>query len=152
MADLKSSIHAKKSKYVVIKHLELNYLRVRRKWVCIANKLLLPIWERPHFHVFLPIEHKGQHWTHLTFSGKDKEIIISKSDFETRNMTHFYWQIIPKSRKTIIISNQLTESKFLRIKSSSFRSAFGLWQRRTSCRLRQGLLWCIFIRMQTWNN
>ncbi|MCV9932037.1 5-formyltetrahydrofolate cyclo-ligase [Flavobacterium sp. LS1R47] len=59
----------------------------------IANKvLLLPIWEKTYFHVFLPIvEHKEvntEFILHL-LAGKDKEIVISKSDFETREMTHF---------------------------------------------------------------
>lgn len=59
----------------------------------IANKvLLLPIWGKTYFHVFLPIvEHKEvntEFILHL-LAGKDKEIVISKSDFETREMTHF---------------------------------------------------------------
>ena len=61
--------------------------------LAIANKILkLPIWEKTYFHIFLPItEHKEvntEYILHL-LSGKDKEIIISKSDFETRVMTHF---------------------------------------------------------------
>jgi 5-formyltetrahydrofolate cyclo-ligase len=59
----------------------------------IANKVLtLPIWEKNYFHIFLPItEHKEvntEFILHL-LSGKDKEIIISKSNFETREMKHF---------------------------------------------------------------
>jgi len=61
--------------------------------LAIANKLLtLPVWEKTYFHIFLPItEHKEvntEFILHL-LSGKDKEIIVSKSDFETREMTHF---------------------------------------------------------------
>ena len=61
--------------------------------LAVANKVLtLPIWEKNYFHIFLPItEHKEvntEFILHL-LSGKDKEIIISKSDFETREMTHF---------------------------------------------------------------
>jgi 5-formyltetrahydrofolate cyclo-ligase len=61
--------------------------------LAIANKLLtIPIWNKTYFHIFLPItEHKEvntEYVLHL-LSGKDKEIIISKSDFETREMTHF---------------------------------------------------------------
>lgn len=61
--------------------------------LAIANKVLaLPVWEKNYFHIFLPItEHKEvntEFILHL-LSGKDKEIIISKSDFETREMTHF---------------------------------------------------------------
>jgi 5-formyltetrahydrofolate cyclo-ligase len=61
--------------------------------LAIANKVLaLPVWEKNYFHIFLPItEHKEvntEFILHL-LSGKDKEIIISKSDFVTREMTHF---------------------------------------------------------------
>ena len=61
--------------------------------LAIANSvLLLPIWEKTYFHVFLPIEEQKEVNTeyilHL-LSGKDKEICISKSDFETRKMTHY---------------------------------------------------------------
>ena len=61
--------------------------------LAIANKVLaLPIWEKTYFHVFLPImEHKEvntEFILHL-LSGKDKEIVISKSNFGTREMTHF---------------------------------------------------------------
>lgn len=61
--------------------------------LAIANEVLsLPIWEKTYFHVFLPIEEQKEvnteYLLHL-LSGKDKEICISKSDFESRKMTHF---------------------------------------------------------------
>jgi 5-formyltetrahydrofolate cyclo-ligase len=61
--------------------------------LAITNKVLtLPVWDKTYFHVFLPIieqkEVNTEFILHL-LSGKDKEIIISKSDFETREMTHF---------------------------------------------------------------
>ena len=61
--------------------------------LAIANAvLLLPIWDKTYFHVFLPIEEQKEvnteYLLHL-LSGKDKEICISKSDFETRKMTHY---------------------------------------------------------------
>lgn len=61
--------------------------------LAIANKTLtLPIWDKTYFHIFLSItEHKEVNTEtilHL-LAGKDKEIIISKSDFQTREMTHF---------------------------------------------------------------
>lgn len=61
--------------------------------LAIANKVLtLTIWEKNYFHIFLSItEHKEvntEYILHL-LSGKDKEIIISKNDFTTREMTHF---------------------------------------------------------------
>lgn len=59
----------------------------------IANKVLqLPIWERTYFHVFLPITEQNEVNTEFvlhTLAGKDKKIIVSKADFETRTMTHF---------------------------------------------------------------
>lgn len=61
--------------------------------LAIANKVLqLPIWECTYFHVFLPITEQNEVNTEFilhTLAGKDKEIIISKADFETRTMTHF---------------------------------------------------------------
>jgi 5-formyltetrahydrofolate cyclo-ligase len=61
--------------------------------LAIANQLLrLPIWEKTYFHVFLPIETQNEVNTefvlHLLW-GKDKEILISRSDFMTKTMTHF---------------------------------------------------------------
>ena len=72
---------------------ELSNAKIEDLSLAIANKILtLPIWQKNYFHIFLPItEHKEvntEFILHL-LSGKDKEIVISKSDFETRNMTHF---------------------------------------------------------------
>lgn len=59
----------------------------------IANQLLkLPIWDKNYFHVFLPIETHLEVDTELILhllSGKDKEILISKSNFETKEMIHY---------------------------------------------------------------
>jgi 5-formyltetrahydrofolate cyclo-ligase len=70
--------------------------------LAIANKLLrLPIWDKTYFHLFLPITENKEVNTEFILhllSGKDKEIIISKSNFgssdseqaqQTREMTHF---------------------------------------------------------------
>ena len=68
--------------------------------LAIANKLLrlptLPdgrqVWDKTYFHVFLPITEQKEVDTEYilhVLSGKDKEIIISKSDFKTCGMTHF---------------------------------------------------------------
>lgn len=79
-------------KYKALRN-QLSENDVEEMSLAIANNVLtLPIWEKTYFHIFLPItEHKEvntEFILHL-LSGKDKEIIISKSDFETRNMTHF---------------------------------------------------------------
>lgn len=61
--------------------------------VVIANQLLkLPIWEFSFYHIFLAIEeHKEVNTDYILniLSGKDKHIIISKSDFKTGLMDHF---------------------------------------------------------------
>lgn len=61
--------------------------------LAIANKVLtLPVWEKTYFQIFLPIAEQKEVNTEFILhllSGKDKEIIVSKSDFETREMTHF---------------------------------------------------------------
>ena len=61
--------------------------------LAIANQLLkLPIWEVSFYHIFLSIEEQKEVDTDYILnilSGKDKHIILSKSDFETGNMTHY---------------------------------------------------------------
>ena len=71
----------------------LSEIEIEEMSLAIANKLLtLQIWDKAYFHIFLSIiEHKEvdtELILHL-LSGKDKEIIVSKSDFTTREMTHF---------------------------------------------------------------
>lgn len=63
------------------------------KSLAIANQCLkLPVWERSHFHIFLPIVRQHEIDTecllHL-LTGKDKHVVVSKSDFQTGNMDHF---------------------------------------------------------------
>lgn len=59
----------------------------------IANKLLeLGIWDKSFYHIFLTIEEQQEVNTDFILnilSGKDKNIIVSKSDFGSGNMTHF---------------------------------------------------------------
>lgn len=59
----------------------------------IANRvLLLDIWNNTYFHIFLPIEEQKEVNTEFILhllQGKDKEIVISKANFDTREMTHF---------------------------------------------------------------
>ena len=61
--------------------------------LAISNQLLkLPIWDNSFYHIFLTIEEQKEVNTDYVLnilSGKDKNILISKSDFETGNMTHF---------------------------------------------------------------
>ena len=59
----------------------------------IANQLLkLPIWDATFYHLFLTIEEQKEVNTDYILnilSGKDKHIVISQSDFETKLMTHY---------------------------------------------------------------
>jgi 5-formyltetrahydrofolate cyclo-ligase len=63
------------------------------KSVEIANRLLnLPIWQYDFYHLFLSIAEKREIDTepllHI-LQGKDKNVVFSKSDFTTRQMTNF---------------------------------------------------------------
>lgn len=61
--------------------------------LAIANQVLkLDIWQHTFYHIFLTIEEQKEINTDYILnilSGKDKNILISKSDFETGEMTHF---------------------------------------------------------------
>lgn len=81
----------------------LSESEIEEKSLAIANQLLqLPIWEQSYFHIFLPIvEHKEvdtEFILHL-LSGKDKEIVVSESDFGTLQMTHYLLTDNTKFRK-----------------------------------------------------
>ena len=61
--------------------------------LAVANKLLvLPIWDGLYFHLFLTIEEQKEIETEFILNilaGKNKEIVVSKSNFDTFEMTHF---------------------------------------------------------------
>lgn len=61
--------------------------------IAIANQIIkLPIWEHTFYHLFLTIEAQKEINTEYILSilsGKDKNIVISKSNFEDSTMTHF---------------------------------------------------------------
>ena len=61
--------------------------------LAIANKLLeLPIWDKTNYHLFLAIERftevNTDYIMHI-LHGKDKNIILSKSNFDSLEMAHF---------------------------------------------------------------
>lgn len=72
---------------------ELTSEEIQNMSLAIANNCLsLPVWNKTYFHLFLPIEdHKEINTEYILqiLSGRDKEIIVSRSDFETKKMTHF---------------------------------------------------------------
>ena len=61
--------------------------------ITIANQLLkLSIWDKNFYHVFLSIVEFKEVNTEFILSilsGKDKHIVVSKSDFKTATMNHF---------------------------------------------------------------
>ena len=63
------------------------------KSLAIANRmLLLDVWDKTYYHLFLTIEEQKEVDTEFVLqilAGKDKEIVVSKSDFDTFEMTHF---------------------------------------------------------------
>jgi len=69
----------------------------------IANNLLmLDIWDKAFYHIYLPIEVQKEVNTEFILnilSGKDKNIVISKSDFETFKMTHYLLTDTTKIKK-----------------------------------------------------
>lgn len=91
-----------RSKYKILRQL-LSKNEIDEMSLTIANKVLaLPIWEKTYFHLFLPIETQKEVNTEFILhllTGKDKEICISKSDFESRNMTHYLLTDTTKIKK-----------------------------------------------------
>jgi 5-formyltetrahydrofolate cyclo-ligase len=61
--------------------------------LAIANRIVtMNIWDNTYFHLFLTIEKQREIDTEFilqVLAGKDKEIVVSKSDFVTFEMSHF---------------------------------------------------------------
>ena len=87
---------------MIKQHLRTHYKSLRNalsledietKSLEIANQLLkLDIWNASFYHVFLSITEQKEVQTYYLLnilSGKDKYIIVSKSDFTTLQMTHY---------------------------------------------------------------
>lgn len=72
---------------------QLSAQEIEDKSLAIANSLLkLQVWDKTYYHLFLTIVEQKEVDTEFILqilAGKDKEIVISKSDFATLNMTHF---------------------------------------------------------------
>lgn len=84
------------------KDLRLHYKNLRQalsldeiedRSLAIANNLLkMDIWDNIYFHLFLTMEEQREVHTEFILNilaGKDKEVIVSRSDFETHTMIHF---------------------------------------------------------------
>jgi 5-formyltetrahydrofolate cyclo-ligase len=71
----------------------LSEAQIEDQSLAIANRLLqLDVWDNTYFHLFLTIEEQKEVDTEFVLqilAGKDKEIVVAKSDFDTLAMTHF---------------------------------------------------------------
>lgn len=66
---------------------------IDKKSIDIANKMLeLDIWDHKYYHLFLPIvkqkEVDTSYILHI-LQGKDKNVLVSKSDFVSNTMRHY---------------------------------------------------------------
>ncbi len=91
-----------RSKYKQLRNLLSNH-DIEKLSLGIANQLVnMAVWKQKYFHVFLPIvenkEVDTEYLLHI-LAGKDKEVVVSKSDFETRQMTHYLLTDATKFRK-----------------------------------------------------
>lgn len=72
---------------------KLSFEQLEEKSLAIANQLVqMDIWNKTYYHLFLPIEEQKEvnsEYLLNILQAKDKEIVISKSDFATTSMTHF---------------------------------------------------------------
>ena len=71
----------------------LSTVELEDKSLTIANQLLrMDIWDKLYYHLFLTIEEQKEINTEYILqilAGKNKEIVISKCNFEALSMTHF---------------------------------------------------------------
>lgn len=96
---------ALRKKYKDLRH-ELSFTEIDDSSLAIANKLLtLNIWGKSFYHIFLTIrEHKEINTDFVLniLAGKDKHIVISKSNFKTINLDNYLL-----TDSTIIKTNDL---------------------------------------------
>jgi len=81
-----------RQKYKVLRQ-QLSLDHIEDYSLSIANQLLtLKIWDKQFYHVFLPIASHHEVNTEYILNilaGKDKNIVVSKSNFKDYSMTHF---------------------------------------------------------------
>ncbi len=81
-----------RSKYVSLRESFSDEFISEKSMEIANNTLKIPIWDFDYYHLFLSISEKKEVDTepllHI-LHGKDKNVIISQSDFATRKMQHF---------------------------------------------------------------
>ncbi|APY08659.1 5-formyltetrahydrofolate cyclo-ligase [Winogradskyella sp. J14-2] len=84
--------HEIRKKYKVLRK-SLSFVQVEELSLAIANQLLqLDIWDSSFYHIFLSIEEQKEvnsEYILNILAGKDKNIVVSKSNFEDCSMAHF---------------------------------------------------------------
>lgn len=72
---------------------QLSFHEIEDRSLAIANKVAtLAIWNNNYFHVFLTIDEQKEIITDFILhilAGKDKDVVVSKSNFENSTMTHY---------------------------------------------------------------
>ena len=85
---------------------QLTAEEIEEKSLAIANQLLqVDIWNKTYYHLFLSIVEQKEIDTEFILqilAGKDKEIVLAKSDFKTGEMTHFLLTDNTKIKKNIL--------------------------------------------------
>jgi 5-formyltetrahydrofolate cyclo-ligase len=93
-----------RAKYKVLRQ-ELSLDEIEDKSLAIANRLLqLDVWDNTYFHLFLTIEELKEVETEFVLqilAGKDKEIVVAKSNFDTLEMTNYLLTDNTKFQKNI---------------------------------------------------
>lgn len=81
-----------RAKYKALRQ-ELSPDEIEDKSLAIANRIVqLDIWDKTYFHLFLTIEDQKEVETEFILqilAGYDKEILVSKCDFENCGMTNY---------------------------------------------------------------
>lgn len=72
---------------------QLSLAEVEEKSLAIANRLLgLDIWQKTYYHLFLSMESQKEVQTEFILNilaGKDKEVVVARSNFEACTMVHY---------------------------------------------------------------
>ena len=107
---------------------ELTPLEVEDKSMAIANQLLnMNIWEHIYYHIFLPIISQKEVDTEFILhilQGKDKHVVVSKSNFEDGSLDHYLltdqtkiivnkWGIPEPDEQSILIPENKIEVVFV---------------------------------------
>jgi 5-formyltetrahydrofolate cyclo-ligase len=81
-----------RKKYLALRN-TLSDQEVAEKSLAIANQLLkLPVWNKSYYHIYLSILEKNEVDTNYILPvllAKEKNIVVSKSNFEDLSMTHY---------------------------------------------------------------